>query len=299
MKSLTEISGNEREKIRLKQAVLDGHILHGYIIEGEPEAAYELAMAFVGGVLCEHREGDCCGVCPSCRQLEAGTSGNLIVYGSEGSVKDAQIETLIAQTFRKSMQGSRMFLLVRNAERMTERAQNRLLKSLEEPPEGVTIILAAENADSLLQTVRSRCQLIRMDRDGFDRLEEDVAFRSRAVELSIKMLEGQAFYRMWDDLEYFREEKERALKFLSLAETFCRDLLIAPYDRDGSLRLMPDAAQQIERYRDRCDPQIVAGAIECAERAVRDLHQNVSAAHALRRMALEMADKYRMEKNGW
>ena len=88
-------------------------------------------------------------------KFDSGNSEDVIAVGAEGSVKDKDIELLISAAMKKSYTGRPVFLVVRGAGRMTARAQNRLLKTLEEPPSGVKILLLTENAELLTETVRS------------------------------------------------------------------------------------------------------------------------------------------------
>ena len=64
------------------------------------------------------------------------------------------------------MEGGARIALIESAQRMNEDAQGALLKTLEEPPAGVTIILCADDEDRLLPTIRSRCARLRLGRVG-------------------------------------------------------------------------------------------------------------------------------------
>ena len=118
-----------------------------------------------------------CGQCPSCRAFEAGThadyhlvSKELARYSDNAAVRgrvmqelsiDVVREFLIAPAGQCGALGRGKVFIVREAELMSEAAQNALLKTLEEPPPGVTIILLCPSPRELLPTTRSRCSLIR------------------------------------------------------------------------------------------------------------------------------------------
>lgn len=68
--------------------------------------------------------------------------------------------TEIREAIRFLSLGKGKTLIIKSAERLTEQAQNGLLKTLEEPPQGAEIILETTNEDLLLETVRSRCQIV-------------------------------------------------------------------------------------------------------------------------------------------
>ncbi|KPK85782.1 MAG: hypothetical protein AMJ81_02775 [Phycisphaerae bacterium SM23_33] len=118
-----------------------------------------------------------CGRCPSCRTVTAGTSPDLhVIYRQlarhhddpqtrERVMQDLSIDVirqfLIAPAYRAAAGGRGKVFVVREAELMSREAQNALLKTLEEPPAGVTLILIATSPADLLPTTRSRCQTIR------------------------------------------------------------------------------------------------------------------------------------------
>lgn len=117
-----------------------------------------------------------CGKCPSCRAIDADTHVDvhlvykeLLQYHSDPKVRDRVMqelgidvirEFLIAPVGRSSGRGRGKVFLVLEAELLSEEAQNALLKTLEEPPPGVTIILVADQAAGLLATTLSRCRLV-------------------------------------------------------------------------------------------------------------------------------------------
>ena len=118
-----------------------------------------------------------CGQCGGCRAFEAGSHGDYHLIKKELGrfSKDPQVrsrkmqnlgigvvtEFLIAPANQGSVMGRGKVFVVREAELMTTEAQNALLKTLEEPPSGVTLILLCGAAHELLPTTRSRCALVR------------------------------------------------------------------------------------------------------------------------------------------
>jgi DNA polymerase-3 subunit delta' len=118
-----------------------------------------------------------CGQCPSCRAFEAGTHADyqlvhkeLARYSADPRVRtrvmqdlgiDVVREFLIEPSNRRSASGRGKVFVIREADLMSVAAQNAMLKTLEEPPPGVTIILLCETPAALLPTTRSRCALVR------------------------------------------------------------------------------------------------------------------------------------------
>lgn len=83
---------------------------------------------------------------------------SVVAFPEEGEVKVADIRELRRKLNLSSYSGKYKVAIIDGAEKMNPSAQNALLKTLEEPPEKVILILVAENPDELLPTIVSRCQ---------------------------------------------------------------------------------------------------------------------------------------------
>ena len=290
------MQGNENLIERLKRMIRSGRIFHGCIFEGKAEETGRLADSFVKAALCLKQDGDACGSWVSCRKFDSGNSEDVFSIGSEGTVRDKDVEALISAAMKKSYTGRPVFLMVRGAERMTLRAQNRLLKTLEEPPSGVKILLLTENAELLAQTVRSRCVLFRLRSEpgecaggeGDSLSEED---RARAVGFARNILYGKPFYALSSDIAYFGASREMAERWTAEAELFFRDVLVSFFDGDGKLLIHNEERDIIRRCAEDFTPEQLAEAAACAENARRDLSFNVSAGRALKYMIFDIQEK--------
>lgn len=84
-------------------------------------------------------------------------------FNREGeSIKVDAVKELSAAADIRSFSGTRLFFVYR-ADLMNAAAQNKLLKTLEEPPEGVSFFLGVSNESAMLETVKSRCRKVYMD----------------------------------------------------------------------------------------------------------------------------------------
>jgi DNA polymerase-3 subunit delta' len=109
-------------------------------------------------------DDDACGVCPSCRKVAGGNHGDIHFVEPLPDKRDISIDQLREIQRELSLrpyEAPRKACIMEPAERMSVNAANSLLKTLEEPPGNAIIILLTENANILLPTIRSRCQLIR------------------------------------------------------------------------------------------------------------------------------------------
>lgn len=151
-----------------------GNVPHAAIIDGPAGTGKKTLCALLCQVLfCENRNGnEPCGRCPSCVQVAAGTHPDLIQLSREkalvkGTKPDRKsigiddIRELIALTGVFTTTGKRI-VCIEDSESLTVDAQNSLLKTLEEPPEGTCFILITEHPEALLTTVVSRCRRIHL-----------------------------------------------------------------------------------------------------------------------------------------
>ncbi len=287
------LKNSEKQAERLRKAIISGNIFHAMIFSGKISDTSELADWFTASALCETGSGDPCGVCGSCRRIEDGSSGGIIRVspGDTGSIKDRQIEDVIARSVRTALGADMVFTVIENAGSMTPRAQNRLLKTLEEPPEGVVIILLCENEQAVLQTIRSRCQIIKLADEKIELKEiAKKAFLKRTAETISALLSGRPLYEVWKDLDYFASAREYALKFSELSQLFIRDVIISSRSGCEGMVYFKDHREEIEKCRSSVTEVQLLSMMDAAVGAYRDLEMNVSMKHAVRFMALDIQE---------
>ena len=158
--------GHDAAAARVAQ-LLAGVPPHALLIVGPRGAgAGTLARDVVATLLCTAPQGGgACGECRACRLVVSGSHADLAHIAPSGAADEigiSPIRELEASLALLPVEGGRRVALIERADRMSEPAQNALLKSLEEPPAQTHIILAAADDTSLLPTIRSRCATIRL-----------------------------------------------------------------------------------------------------------------------------------------
>ena len=167
-------------------ALVRGAVAHAILIVGPPAVGKTtLADDLGAGLLCRAPDpaDRPCRVCRSCRLVAASNHPDLHRLGPEGPggqvvIGDPSrpavrgVRHLVAELAYLPVEGGHRVAIVEHAERMNEDAQNALLKTLEEPPAAVTLILCADEEDRLLPTVRSRCVRLRVAPLGTRVIEE-------------------------------------------------------------------------------------------------------------------------------
>jgi DNA polymerase III delta' subunit len=160
---------------RLREAIRGGRIGHAYLLSG-PKGVGKAAAAraFARALCCTNEERQDrsapCEQCRACRNVLRGVHPDVETFSLDTQVmladKPGRAATLTIETVRRlrssgalfPLESDRRILIIDDAETLLEPAQQALLKTLEEPPQGVTLMLLADEPEALLETVRSRCQ---------------------------------------------------------------------------------------------------------------------------------------------
>jgi DNA polymerase III subunit delta' len=179
MSVFDELAGQEAVVAQLRSA-LAGGMTHAWLFTGPPGSGRSVAArAFAAALLCETGG---CGVCPSCRQVRAGTHADLLLVRPEGlSYGVRQTRDLVLRAAGAPSGGRWLVVLFEDADRCTEAAANALLKAIEEPAPRTVWLLCAPSAEDLVPTIRSRCRVVTLrvptssavaavlaERDGID-----------------------------------------------------------------------------------------------------------------------------------
>ena len=159
------IIGNEEIKKQLINAININKTSHSYLFAGISGIGKKLiAKEFAKAMLClEDRKS--CNKCKAC--IEFNTNNNpdfILIEANNGSIKIDQIREMQKNVSEKPIISNHKACIINDADLMTIEAQNCLLKTLEEPPAYMTIILVGTNESNLLATIRSRCTIMHFSR---------------------------------------------------------------------------------------------------------------------------------------
>lgn len=154
---MNTILGNREQRENIKKIIAHQTIGHAYLLVG-PEGIGKalLAREFAKAILCEQPTDTYCNTCESCHKFEV-SSDFIWVQPEDDMIKVGDIRTLEEKILLKPVQSTRKVVLLQDADKMNESAQNALLKILEEPPSYATILLVATNKDKIVKTIQSRC----------------------------------------------------------------------------------------------------------------------------------------------
>lgn len=148
-----------------------------------------LALDLAAGLLCVAPDpaDRPCRSCRGCRQVASGNhpdvhrlepsgpGGQIVVGDTDDPKRPPGVRDLLHDLSFLPVEGRARVAIIEHASQMNEDAQHALLKTLEEPPPGVTVVLCADDEAALLPTIRSRCAHLRLGTVGTRTVEAILA----------------------------------------------------------------------------------------------------------------------------
>ncbi len=153
------------------------------------------AEAFANRLLCQQpQQASACGQCKACQLLAAGSHPDRLTLQPEEGSKEIKIDQVRAFIEKMSLtrhnDGYRVALIA-PADAMNINASNSLLKTLEEPPANVLLLLISDKPSALSATIRSRCQKIRFDLPSTEQAQQWLQQQGvQQAELLLKLANG-------------------------------------------------------------------------------------------------------------
>lgn len=148
-------------------------LFHSYIISGASDEGRLTAAKYIAKTaVCSDRDRAPCGYCSHCRKADRDIHPDITVVKKEGDGKELTVDAMRSVRSAAAVlpnEAEKSVYIICDADTMNLSAQNAMLKVFEEPPAHAVFILLAENADRLISTVRSRCEIIMLPpEDNFE-----------------------------------------------------------------------------------------------------------------------------------
>ncbi|MBP6963056.1 MAG: DNA polymerase III subunit delta' [Armatimonadetes bacterium] len=171
-------------------------LAHAYLFAGPKSVGKtSTALAFAAALNCEDPgpDGDSCGNCLSCIRIEAGTDLDVrVICPEKNQTLIKQTGDMVANLVYAPVNGKRRVYIIEQADTLNTHAENSILKALEEPPDYAIIILLSRNPSSLLQTIRSRCRLVRFHTTSASEIEAVLRLRCDLPDEQIRIIAASA-----------------------------------------------------------------------------------------------------------
>ncbi|MDG2148918.1 MAG: hypothetical protein P8N09_05270 [Planctomycetota bacterium] len=219
-----------------------GRLPHALLLTGEEGVGKEDFAQWLIQLRWCSAENAPCGSCPACRKVETRNHPDLVFISKDPSPEQdpegwgSKHEVTVNQIRRgvlpllglRAVEGQGRAAVLLDADDMNEEAQNALLKTLEEPPEGSLLLLVSSREEALLETIRSRCQEVRLfaeaghEKGGSQgRAEQHEGLDAQAViEVLDQLLQGElagtAFAKRAHELTDGEQESEGVHRRLAL-----------------------------------------------------------------------------------
>lgn len=329
MANFKDIIGQESIKKHLQTAIKTGNLSHAYIINGEYGSGRQtIASALAKTIQCQSKtdDTDACGVCTSCKQAESHNHPDIkyITHDKTSiSVNDIR-EQLNNDISIKPYSSEYKIYIIPDANKMTEQAQNALLKTIEEPPVYAIIILLTENCDSLLPTIRSRCVTLTMNPVEKDQIctylenkfqlepeqaqiaanycqgnigkairfassSDFIEMKNQVLKL-LKNLDSMDIVSIIDTIKEFSTHKNDINDYLDLMLLWYRDVLMFKVTKDANLLLYSDEYSAISEQATKRDYENIENIIAAIDKAKVRLKANVNFDVTIELMILAMKD---------
>ena len=329
MQDFTQILGHDRIIKHLQVAISAEKVSHAYIFHGEEGMGKKtLALAFAKTLQCMERKYYPCNACKSCKQSDSSNHPDILwITHEKASIGVDDIRTQVNADIQvKPYQGPYKIYIIDDADKMTENAQNALLKTIEEPPEYAIIILLACSIQSLLPTILSRCvvldfkpidkQLVKEYLMGKLQIPDYVAeiaadFSGGNVGKAIKYASSDDFeskkedifhiLRYIDEMELHEiisgiktitENKSSINDYIDLMMLWFRDVLMLKATNDPNLLLFKDEFQVIKKQTKIRSYDQIENIIKSMEEAKAKLKANVNLDITIELMLLSIKENY-------
>ena len=314
MAGFKDIVGHEQIIEHLKTAIEMGKVSHAYILNG-PDLSGKMMMAeaFARALLCEKQDPDGCGECRSCRQSDDRNNPD-IIYVKHDKPNTISVDDIRTQLNNdiviKPYSNQYKIYIVDEAEKMNQQAQNALLKTIEEPPAYAVIMLLTTNADSFLQTIRSRCITLNLKSVKNDVIKSylmtekkipdyqaDVcaAFAQGVVGKAIKLASSDDFnelkesalslikrlddidlYEMGEAIKQISDYKLQVQDYFDLITVWYRDVLYMKATNDVNGLIFKDEVYDIKKQASKHSYHGIETIIEALDKAKLRINANVN-----------------------
>lgn len=258
----------------LKNAIKDDKCSHAYLIEtGGFYDSFNFIMSFVKSLLCPSNKliKQDCGDCHQCEVIESGNFPEIEIIEPDGLwIKKEQLQNLQKEFNTKALIGNKRVYIIKKADRLNKSAANSILKFLEEPDNNIVAILMTDNVYSVLSTIRSRCQILRLkatklideNKSSVEKLKQIVSLNkenidSEEINLKIsKVIEFVNYYeknhlntllytgKLWNEYITSKEETEMAYEIMI---NYYKDILNYKLNQPLEIFEIDDNVKNIEK----------------------------------------------------
>jgi len=333
--SLSSLIGNEQNKELLKRSLRSGRLPHALLFAGpEGVGKRQFALSLAKAVNCQQAVSgagagvypeDSCDRCGSCFRIANKEHLDVVEIKPDGAyIRIDQAREVARQAMLRPMEGRKRVFCIDEAEKLRDEAANAILKTLEEPPETTLIILITATPNSLLPTLRSRCQLLNFAPLPIEEIESYLAAnykrpaadtrllarlsngsigRAISIDLSVYRNARKELLELTDVLarsrdplrlikaaEHFgKKEREEFIDILDIWSRILRDIFSILLDQKEGI-VNEDVITRLEQLAAAVSIRLISELAESIEELRRNLRVNINKQIALESLFLRIID---------
>lgn len=327
MLDFKNVIGHEQVIEHMQNAIKYKKVSHAYILNGEEGTGKKLlANVFAKALQCQAGESDSCGTCTSCLQVDSGNHPDIkYVTHEKASIGVDDIRGQINSDMGiKPYSSQYKIYIIDDASKMTEQAQNALLKTIEEPPAYGIIILLTDNLNQLLPTILSRCVTLNLKPIRTEMVknylmnehkipdymaelsasfsqgnigkaikyassEEFLKIKEEVLHL-LRHIEEMEFYEIIDAIKNISINKLEINDYLDLIILWYRDILMFKVTKNPNLLLFKEEYKYISNQASMRDYEGIENIINAIDKAKIRLKANVNFDIAIELMLLTLKE---------
>ena len=299
---------------------------HSYIFEGPEGIGKQLfAINLAKSIMCKNTAFDSCEKCVICTKINNMNHPDLMIVQPDGnSIKNSQVKEFQNFLSYKPNESENKIVIINDSNKMTISAQNSILKILEDPPEYVVIVFISNNSNNLLETIKSRCQVIRFNKlkiddickfliNEYEVLEKEAfsialfsdgiiskAFfayknsvfldmREKVIDYSNQLLLNNKINAI-KGIDYLNNEKDNILLIFDIMLSWIRDILIVQNSNNYDIVINKDKNELIKKISYKLADKNLIFIIEMINQTIKDLNNNVNYKLAIDNLILNIIE---------
>lgn len=278
------IIGHERVIEALKNSIKHNSISHAYLFKGEKGIGKTLiSYVFSKALLCTEDGEKPCGICLSCKRFETGNNPDFFhIEPEKNMIRKTEIENIQNEMTTSPINSNKKVIIIEEAHLMNKESANKLLKTLEEPPSFIHIILTSSYFFKLLPTILSRVQIINLSpvpqekiinllMKDYDKTEGQAKFITEftkgVIGNSINLAQDQSLFQRREEtlnildglikgdktkvfyfMDFFNKKEDHIDEILNIIIYYFRDLLLYKKLGDDSFILNKDKISLLQDH---------------------------------------------------
>lgn len=160
----------------LSKEIKENKLSHGIMLISDDDFALTTYSTEISKMLmCENLQNCACQECLQCRKIMHNNHADVVCYPKvKNVIATEEILEIVNEAYKTPFETNKKIFILNNASEMNNQAQNKLLKTLEEPPLYLYFILNVSNESKVLPTVKSRCRKIYLPKFTIQQIKEEL-----------------------------------------------------------------------------------------------------------------------------